>query len=100
MSFLVEKLCCRTCITGGSLIEKPLMSCTIRVWLPEMGQLAPHIRQSSWASFGMAQWIRRPPTERKIPGLIPGVEACSFAMLGNQSMHDQHHYMFIVDVLA
>ena len=23
----------------------------------------------------MAQWIRRPPTERKIPGSIPGVEA-------------------------
>ena len=22
----------------------------------------------------MAQWIRRPPTERKIPGSIPGVE--------------------------
>ena len=26
----------------------------------------------------MAQWIRRPPTERKIPGSIPGVEDQSF----------------------
>ena len=26
----------------------------------------------------MAQWIRRPPTERKIPGSIPGVEALPF----------------------
>ena len=35
--------------------------------------------KSSWASFRMAQWIRRPPTERKIPGSIPGVEAHLFA---------------------
>ena len=41
----------------------------------------------------MAQWIRRPPTERKIPGSIPGVEACTYAMLEDQSMHDQHYYM-------
>ncbi len=34
--------------------------------------------KSSWASFRMAQWIRRPPTERKIPGSIPGVEAPLF----------------------
>jgi len=34
--------------------------------------------RSSWASFRMAQWIRRPPTERKIPGSIPGVEALIF----------------------
>ena len=40
----------------------------------------PFIRESSSllkifrASFRMAQWIRRPPTERKIPGSIPGVE--------------------------
>ena len=28
----------------------------------------------------MAQWIRRPPTERKIPGSIPGVEDLHFVM--------------------
>ena len=36
---------------------------------------------------------QRPPTERKIPGSIPGVEASIFAMLENLSMYDQHHYM-------
>ena len=34
----------------------------------------------------MAQWIRRPPTERKIPGSIPGVGVQHFASTGPISL--------------